>query len=282
MDVTHIERYDNWLSSGLHVDPSHSIALYCLVCHCPEVWTLCLVDLVHWIVVCNHSGQTCVAAPLSIMMCIVFVAPLFVVADLFVVIAIADHGNDMDWRHVVIACGWDWRKWLLSLLLSRVVLTVPPIVIVVVVPLCCRVFHVIAFSLSNVVYCHSAVFGVVSCSSTSVACVCRLFSFALSFAFAVSFAESFVSFVASSEWIAEADRTVVVAIEPFSSILCFSFVVDVVTVVSVAVVSSVAFAFVLSFSFAFSFVTVVLAFSYVDCINVHRCLSTTEACCHAG
>ena len=85
-------------------------------------------------------------------------------------------------------------------------------------------------------------------------------------------AESFVSFVASSEWIAKANRIVVVVIESFSSILSFSFVADVVTVVSVAVVSSVAFAFVLSFSFAFSFVTVVLTFSFVDSINVHGCL----------
>ena len=45
---------------------------------------MCLVNLVHWIVVsANHSGQTCVAAPLSIMMCIVCIAPLFVVADLW-------------------------------------------------------------------------------------------------------------------------------------------------------------------------------------------------------
>ena len=106
-------------------------------------------------------------------------------------------------------------------------------------------------------------------------------SMCLSLVFLCSFL-CFVSSIASSEWIAEADRTVVIAIESFSSILSFSFVIGVVTVVSVAAVSSVAFAFVLSFSFAFSFVTVVLAFSFVDCINVHGCLSTPEACCHAG
>ena len=165
-----------------------------------------------------------------------------------VVTAIADHGNDMDWCHVIVAIGWNWRKcqWLLSLLLSRVVLTVPSIVIVVVVPLCSCILNVRAFSLSNIVNRHSAVFGKMSCSSTSVACICRLFSFVLSFAFVVSFA----SFVASSEWIAEANRTVVVVVESCSSILSFSFVVDVVTVVAVAVVSSVAFAFVIPESIA--------------------------------
>ena len=198
-----------------------------------------------------------------------------------VVIAIADHGDDMDWCHVIVAIGWDWRKcqWLLSLLLSRVVLTVPSVVIVVVVPLCSCILNVRAFSLSNIVNCHSAVFGKMSCSSTSVACICCLSSFVLSFV-VVSFAESFVSFVASSKWIAKANRIVVVVVESFCSLLSFSFVVDAVTVVAVAVVSSVAFAFVLSFSFPF--VTVVLPFSFVDCVNVHGCLSSTKACCYTG
>ena len=145
------------------------------------------------------------------------------------VIVMADHGNDMDWCHVMVACGCNWRKcqWLLCLL-SCVVLKAPSVVIVVIVPLCCCVLNVIAFSLSNVVFCHSAVFGIVPCSSTSVTCICRLFSFVLSFDLVVSFAEYFISFVASSEWISEADRTVVVIVESFSSILSFSFVVGVV------------------------------------------------------
>ena len=37
MDVTYIEWYDSWLFSWLHVDPSYTIELYCLVCHCSQV-----------------------------------------------------------------------------------------------------------------------------------------------------------------------------------------------------------------------------------------------------
>ena len=108
-----------------------------------------------------------------------------------------------------------------------------------------------------------------------------MFSFVLSFACVVSFVESFVSFVASSEWVAESNRDVVVVVESFSSILSCPSVVVVVIVVTVAVVSSVALAFVLSLSFTLSFV-LVFALYFVDCINVHRCLSTSEVCCHAG
>ena len=50
-----------------------------------------------------------------------------------VVIAIVDHGDDMNWCHVVVTIGWYWWKgqWLLSWLWSHVVLTVPSIVIAV-------------------------------------------------------------------------------------------------------------------------------------------------------
>ena len=57
MHVTHVERYDDWLSLTLHVGPSYPVELYFFVCDCPQLRSA------------NQGGQTCAAAPLSIMIC---------------------------------------------------------------------------------------------------------------------------------------------------------------------------------------------------------------------